>query len=441
MAKHAILSPSGAHRWMACPGAPAMEQGKEDPSSDYADEGTAAHFLAAECLNHNCDPVNYIKRVILVGAHPESDFDGAVWGGEYAEATDPSFEVRGDYEVDGDLVSNVRQYVNAVRGYAENGTLLVEQSLPIGHLTGKEGAAGSGDAVILQDDGDELQVHDLKYGYRGVSPVENEQLMLYALGALKAVDALGYEPKRVRLVIHQPRVYDDPSEWDCSIEELLKFAEKVKERAFHSFACFKEKPEALIHHLRPSEEACQYCKAKAECPKLDQFVQDTVAASFEDVTLLTVGAESNGDMSQHVEGLTSSELSTKMAATNLIEMWIKAVRGKVESTLLAGGEVLGYKLVRGRKGARQWANEEEAEKTLKSFRLKQEQMYSFKLISPTKAEELLAKESPKRWVKLAPMIVQKDGGLSVAPESDKRPAWSPEAVAETFSNVTGEDLL
>lgn len=427
MTKHAILSPSGAHRWMACPGAPAMEQGKEDPSSDYADEGTAAHFLAAECLNTRSDPVQYLNRVIAVGSCP--DFDGAVWGGD-----DTDIQVRNTYEVDGDMISNVRQYVNAIRGYAQDGTLLVEQSLPIGHLTGEEGAAGSGDAVILHDDGDELQVHDLKYGYRSVSPVENEQLMLYALGALKAVEALGYEPKRVRMVIHQPRVYETAWEWDCSIEELLKFAEKVKERAFHSFACFKEKPEALIHHLRPSEGACQYCKAKAECPKLDQFVQDAVGASFEDIS-----TEASGGYTP--ENLPPEVLAEKMAATGLIEMWIKAVRGKVESLLLSSQKVPGYKLVQGRKGARQWLNVEEAEKAMKSFRLKQEQMYSFKLISPTKAEELLAKESPKRWTKLAPLIVQKDGGLSVAPESDRRPAWSPEAVAETFTNVTGEDLL
>jgi hypothetical protein len=48
--KHAIFSPSGFKALMLCPAKPAMERGLPDASSDYADEGTAAHFLASYCL-------------------------------------------------------------------------------------------------------------------------------------------------------------------------------------------------------------------------------------------------------------------------------------------------------------------------------------------------------------------------------------------------------
>ncbi len=230
MGKHAILSPSGAHRWMNCPGAPAMEQGQPDPGGAYADEGTAAHFLASECLNNNCDPVQYLNRKIVVGADAETDTDGAQWAGD----EETGFDQRQEYEVDGDLISNVRTYCNNVRQYADGNVLMVEFALPIGHLTGEEGATGTGDVVIVADDGDELQLHDLKYGHRHVSPEQNEQLMLYGLGALEAVNLVGYEPKRVRLVIHQPRVFDAPGEWSLTLDELLQFGERVKERARHS---------------------------------------------------------------------------------------------------------------------------------------------------------------------------------------------------------------
>lgn len=424
MSTHAILSPSGAHRWMLCPGAPAMEQNEPDNGGRYADEGTAAHFLAAECLRNNCDPVNYLKRVIEVIHDEAGTFDGAVWGGGRPEAD--GYVVRGAYEVEGDLIAHVRTYVNNIRQYADGGTLLVEQALPIGHLTGEEGASGTGDAVVLLDD--ELQLHDLKYGHRGVSPVENRQLMLYALGALKAAEALGNEFAHVRLVIHQPRVDGTPREWDCTVGELEVFAGSLRERAFHAMQCFDEKPEALVHHLRPSETACEWCKAKANCPKLADFVQQAIAAEFETIADNPPQVPVEPDL-----------LPVKMQACNLIEAWIKAVRAKVEGSLLAGTPVPGYKLVQGKRGNRQWRAPDEAEGLLKSFRLKQEEMYDFKLISPTTAEKVL-KDSPKRWAKARALIVQKEGGPSVAPADDPRPEWSPEP--PKFDNLaTGEDLV
>ena len=51
---HAVLSPSGASRWGACSGAPAMEKGEPATSSAYADEGTAAHALLRAL--HGLDP-------------------------------------------------------------------------------------------------------------------------------------------------------------------------------------------------------------------------------------------------------------------------------------------------------------------------------------------------------------------------------------------------
>lgn len=419
MAKHAILSPSSAHRWMSCPGAPAMEQNQANVGSTYADKGTAAHFLAAECLRNEVDPVNYFKRNIVI-----ADGD-AIWGGDEIElaGTRPTFEV------DEAMVGHVRQYVSAIREYAGKELLLVEQSLPIGHLTGEEGATGSGDAIVVA--ADELQVHDLKYGHQPVSPEGNKQLMLYALGAMKAVESFWEHPfKRVLLVIHQPRAATGPKEWTVTIEELQRFAETVKQRASHALACFLEVPAALVHHLRPSDEACRWCSAKADCPKLADFVQEQIGADFEAIAT-----------EKSIPAVQDSLLATKMQACDLIEDWIKAVRGKVEAELFAGRTVLGYKLVEGKRGNRQWRSDEEAEQLLKSFRLKQEEMYDFKLISPTTAEKVL-KESPKRWSKAQALIVQKEGRASVAPVSDRRPEWHPKPVADEFSQVQqGEELL
>lgn len=420
---HARWSPSRAHRDLHCAGAAAMEHGLPDTSSEYADEGTAAHELAAMCLNEGKDASAYLGRVIQVN-------HGTL---KYRTFT-----------VDDEMAAQVQKYVDSVRLYASTGefsgpgpyehTLLVEQAVPIDHITGEKGAEGTSDAIIITADGSELQVHDLKYGQGvRVDAEENEQLMLYALGALKVVELLGYEPERVRLVIHQPRL-DHLSEWDCPIKWLLGFSMGAREKYSRCRDAFDRSFEWIgagdwdrLNYLNPSEDACRFCKAKATCPALARFVQETVGEDFE--VIAEHGAPTITEPSN------TAFLSKCMAATPLIEDWCRAVRAKVEAELFAGNAVPGFKLVQGKRGARAWSDESEVEKTLKSFRLKQEEMYSFKLITPTAAEKLL-KTKPKRWKKLTGLITQSEGSPSVAPESDKRPALVIGKVEDDFEALT-----
>ena len=132
-------------------------------------------------------------------------------------------------------------------------------------------------------------------------------------------------------------------------------------------------------------------------------------------------------------------VSNCLKAVDLIESWCTAVRARAESELLKGHDVLGFKLVKGRQGARAWLDAAEAEKMLKSMRLKVDQMFDLKLISPTTAEKVL-KETPKRWNKLQSLITRSDGKPSVAPVSDKRDALVIEPVSDSFADISGEDL-
>lgn len=428
MAQHAKLSPSGAERWMACPGSLAMEDGLPDTSSTYSDEGTAAHFLASVCLERDTHPATYIGSTIVVGSNANIDFDGAVWSGVLPD----SFKVRREYAVHADMAGHVNQYVQAVKHHAADGTLLVERRLAISTYTGEEGGRGTADAVVITPEG-ELQVHDLKYGMTPVNAEKNPQLMLYALGALEEYGAVA-EFTGVRMFIHQPRIGKAASEWACSVSELLAFGEHVKERAFHAHQVLGiEDPAAYFHHLRPSDAACLWCKAKAKCPALSKFVTDTIGAEFEDLTsenAIPVAAD-------------NTALSTKLAACGLIEKWIKAVRAAVEGELFAGHPVPGYKLVAGKKGARSWGNVAEAEAMLKTMRLKMEEMYDLSVITPPQVEKIFGPKgsapSAKRWNKLQVLITQKDGQPSVAPEGDKRPALVINPTAD-FEDETGEDL-
>ena len=180
--------------------------------------------------------------------------------------------------------------------------------------------------------------------------------------------------------------------------------------------------------LFPGEKQCRFCRAKSTCPALRAEVAGIThdAASLDDFAdLLPVPPDSQtGD----------NYLSIAMGMVGLVEDWCKGIRAEVERRLLAGQEVKDFKLVEGKRGNRKWADEAAVENVMKSFRLRQDEMYDLSLISPTKAEKLL-KSNPKRWSKVQEHITQSAGKPSVAPVADPRPALDVQSVADDFRDL------
>lgn len=405
---HAKFSPSAAHRWLSCPGSMIMEKDMANTSSAHADEGTAAHFLASECLERDRNATDFLNCFIVIKK------GNAEWDQEAAET-------RSGFMVDLEMAEFVQKYVDAVRSQAEGNELLVEQRVNFSSFIDAENAFGTGDAIIIGQT--EIQIHDLKYG-RGVKvdAEGNEQLKLYALGALSDFGMFG-DFTHARLVIHQPRL-GHVSESVVTIEDLYDFAHRAKNtvqmiKAIDAgTALFQEKD-----MLNPGEKQCHWCKAKATCPALTKAVIETVAGEFDDLSACDLEAE----IKQAVENVPQHEnqmLAKLYAALPLIESWSKAVSIAVADKLHGGEQVPGFKLVQGRAGNRTWSNAEEAEQVLKGMRLKVEDMYDLKLISPTNAEKLQKAGviGPRQWSKVQDLIVRPDGKPTVAPESDKRPA-------------------
>src|SRR5690606_31016918 len=110
------------------------------------------------------------------------------------------------------------------------------------------GALGYPEATIV--------VTDLKYG-KGVKvfAVENKQAIKYALGAWKEYDWL-YNFKHVVIRIAQPR-RNHFDVWDLTVEELLEWGDKIKERLTLVFA--PDPP------FQASEKGCKFCKAAYKC--------------------------------------------------------------------------------------------------------------------------------------------------------------------------------
>lgn len=71
--KHALLSASGAHRWLACPPSARLEQLFSAPTSTYAEEGTIAHAaaeLAASYALGDMTKEQHEERLAILAENP-----------------------------------------------------------------------------------------------------------------------------------------------------------------------------------------------------------------------------------------------------------------------------------------------------------------------------------------------------------------------------------
>lgn len=423
---HAELSPSGASRWMRCPGSVVLERGRPNRPSIHAAWGTAAHEVADLCLRPYADKT---------AAEP-LDAEGFVGR---------KFQIDGfDVEVDMEMADCVNTYLSHIQALiaVECGDILYpEQRLDISFLTGEAGAAGTSDAIGITRAGRTLVVADLKGG-RGVRvDADTEQLHMYAAAALREYDLL-YPIEDVLLVIIQPRL-GHVDEYRITVDELRAFEENVRVATHAVREADRLNALGETVELQPGEKQCRFCKAKAICPSLRGEVEASIAKTapadrddFADLSLPKQVAAATG--AAVMQATNADKLAEAMRAAPLIEAWLKDVRAETERRLLDGQPVAGFKLVEGRQGNRSWADPDAAAEALKKARLKADQVYDKSVISVAAAEKLL-KPDPKKWAKIAPLIDERaEGKPSVAPESDKRPAWTPAAVADDFGDLTAD---
>lgn len=203
---HALLSASGASRWLNCtPSAKLEDEYGEKKTSPYAAEGTLAHELAEL----------YLKKDVLNNIN-DSDFESSleeIMANElFNEEMLEVVPIYTDYCKD--------QFIDASKNN-KFAIICIEQKLDLTEYIPE--SFGTCDCIIISDG--LMEVIDHKYG-KGI-PVYadyNKQLMLYALGALRLYDTM-YDINEVKMTIVQPRI-NNISSWQISVDELIKWAEE-----------------------------------------------------------------------------------------------------------------------------------------------------------------------------------------------------------------------
>ena len=388
---HALLSASGAHRWLNCPGSALLEQQFPDVSSGAAAEGTLAHELAERKMR-NYFHKDYGKRD-LARDIKELKKD-PVWQDEMLRYTDDYLDyVKGvDLAVKGNVHADIERRV-----YFSEYTLAGQDDEYEGF--------GTADCILVY--GDTIHVIDFKYGKSPdgrVSAEHNPQMMLYALGAFNLYRLI-CPVKNIKMSIVQPRLPDGISEWGCTLNDLQAFGEYVKERAALALSGEGE--------FCPDAKTCKWCRAKASCRAR---AEKNVAMAFDAGKLPPL--------------ISTEEAGRYLSIGEDVAKWLDDLQEWALKECLAGKEVPGWKAVEGR-STRVWTDMDQAFDALARQGIDGTLLYERKPLTLAQVEKMIGKADFQAYV--GKYVVKAAGKPTLVKTSDRRPAITNKiTAAEAF---------
>lgn len=418
MTTHAQLSPSKRHRWALCPGS-VREEAKypEERSGAAAIDGTHSHTLLEHCIKASlANPLN------MVGVKLKDD--------------------DGEFVVDQSRAERVKIAIDYIAQKLP-AEVISEKRVNPAWFIGRDDLSGTVDCQIVASD--TLEIIDYKDGMAPVEAENNMQLEQYAIGKLAEYKLpinmpQMYPFKRVRMTIIQPKLalrgLNPVVSWDVPVSYLL---ERVRTLTHEAMAT--DAPNAL---LVPGESQCKYCRAKGSCSALASNVMKEIGVMFQPVTVTTnVLDVAQQSANKDPAVMSDDQIRQIMEAAPLMRQLIEGVEKEAQRRLEAGQSIPGLKLVNGR-GSRAWTlpEDEIAEKLIK-MGIPKTAIYETKLVSPAKAEKLTWEKRDGTKVSLTDRqlklmnqeyVAKLAGKLTVAPESDARPAVTTNA-APMFAAV------
>ena len=359
--KHAVLSASSSHRWLSCTPSARLEQEFEDRETEAAAEGTAAHAL---CEHKLCRALKMQSR------RPVSQYDCE----EMETCTDG-------------YVQFVLETLAEVKRHCSDPIVSIEQRLDFSCYV-PEGF-GTGDCVIIADH--TLHIIDFKYGQGVLVEAENNpQMMLYALGALCAYDAL-YDVDEVAMTIYQPR-RENISTWTITVDALKAWAKEVLTP--RARLAFEGKGD-----YRPGAW-CVFCRAAVKC-----------RARAEEKLALTQYEFAQPPI------LSDSEIEDILGRLDDLTRWAEEIRAYAQDAAVNHGKQWrGYKVVEGR-SIRKYTDETAVIEAASAAGY--HDIFRRTLLPITEMEKFMGRQN---FTKILGGLVAKPAGKpTLVPISDKRP--------------------
>ena len=369
MPKHAYLSASASHRWLACPPSAKLCANIADQTSEYAQQGTDCHELCAYLVE------KALGRAVTDPTENLTFYD--------AEMQICAEEYR----------NYVLEQIEAAKEFCKDPQVMIEQRLDFSRWV--ENGFGTGDCVIVADE--VLQIIDYKHGLGVLVSAGDEehggnsQMMCYALGALEAFGDI-YDINQIKMTIFQPR-RDNVSTYTISKDDLLKWAEEVLA------------PTAQLAYTGKGEfkagDHCQFCKVKATCRKRAEYNLELAKYDFEMPATLD-----------------DIEIAAILAKVDEMISWGNDIKEYALQQAQSGVHFDGWKIVEG-KSNRKFTDEAAVASKVKDAGY---DPYEKKLLGITAISTMLGK---KKFEELLGELVYKPPGKpALVPESDKRPAMN-----------------
>lgn len=384
MEQHARLGPSN-HRWPHCPGSVREEAAYHDTAGDAAIDGTGTHLLLEMCLLNNVNTDHYDQMII--GTNNVDRPQGWLIDKERCERAQIALDyvVRRKKELQKQF-HGCKVYVQAESKsnpgfYAQRNdwwgtcdiTITVVSAAPIGELLF-------------------VEVVDYKDGRMFVSEKWNSQLIAYLFGKMIEVPEgvrMDVPDVGMRMTIIQPKT-NTPIRYMCSTNPdhgLTKITLMAKVNWLIKCAEATDDPEAPLI----SGKHCQWCKHN---PKRGGTCTADTEKSMEVINTMTTDIVVSGDDGlfeiiktavSDVKSMSEEQLTKIADAEAGFQASFDKVRAEIKERIESGVPVSGYAMLPGNKKKTWNEDEETIAKKLKARRMKKDEIYPAKLITPAAA--------------------------------------------------------